>query len=324
MPLQATRVLGVVQQYDGIDDYLQFTADLPNKSFTIAVWAKYDAPTSLYQYALSIGSTISGNSILHLGFRDTGQFICSFYEMSQSFAEYVPPASFDRTQWHHYACVVNNALRERHLYIDGVRVATQPVPRGYIGNSDAFLATAYRSYSNFVSYSKVGIRDLFLYTRDLPAAEIQRLAKITPDSVMVTMPDSANNCRWRDGGGNIHEYEINHTLLTWDQAKTEAESRTRGGQRGYVATITTAAENTCVVDLINTTDGWKDGNSGFGPWIGAKRVSAGGSFMWQSGPERGQFILDNMTYNRWSGANPDNNGGVENAIHFLGKPNLDL
>jgi hypothetical protein len=134
----------------------------------------------------------------------------------------------------------------------------------------------------------------------------------------------ANNCRWRDGGGNIHEYEINHTLLTWDQAKAEAESRTRGGQRGYLATVTTAAENTCVVDLINTTAGLNNGNSGSGPWMGAKRVSAGGSFMWQVGPERGQFILDNMTYNRWSGFEPNNVGGVEDAINFNGTTNLDL
>jgi alpha-tubulin suppressor-like RCC1 family protein len=324
LPLQATSVLGVVQQYDGIDDYQQFTADMANKSFTIAVWAKYDVPLNVYQFALSIGSTIADNTVVHMGFRDTGQFICDFYETSKSYAEYVPPASFDRTQWHHYACVFNNALRERHLYIDGVRVATQHVPRGFIGNSDAFLATAYRSYANVVRYAKVSIRDLFLYTRDLPAAEIQRLAQITPDSVMVTMPDIANNCRWRDGGGNIHEYEINHTLLTWDQAKAVAESRTRGGQRGYLATVTTAAENTCVVDLINTTAGWKDGNSGLGPWMGAKRVSAGGTFMWQGGPERGQFIIDNMTYTRWTGGLPDNNYGIEDAIHFFEKPNLNL
>ncbi len=96
-----------------------------------------------------------------------------------------------------------------------------------------------------------------------------------------------------------------------------AESRRRGGQRGYLATVLSASENNCLVDLINAQSGWVSGSTGLGPWLGAKRVSQTGPFIWQGGPELGMRLDDNLAFNRFTGGNPDNNGNIENAVHIF-------
>jgi hypothetical protein len=41
---------------------------------------------------------------------------------------------------------------------------------------------------------------------------------------MLSEPHPASACRWVDKGGMVHEYEINHDLLTWDQATSSCRS----------------------------------------------------------------------------------------------------
>jgi alpha-tubulin suppressor-like RCC1 family protein len=321
LPVQANTIMGPVQYFDGVDDYHQMSANIANKSFTVAVWAKYESDASLSRGIVSIGSTIANNAVFYLGFRNTGQYICNFYEATLSYTEYTPPPQFDRSQWHHYACTFDNVTKNRSLYIDGTLVAVQNVPLGFVGDSDVYIGVTYKQSPGHAVYYKGGVRDLFIYDRVLSASELTRIQAITPNSVMLSEPHPASACRWVDKGGMVHEYEINQDLLTWDQAKAAAESRTRGGQKGYLATIMSAAENECLVQLVETQLGWTSGATGDGPWLGAKRVSPGGTFIWQGGPEKGAQLKSSVSgapvsYDNWNTGEPNNATGIENALQI--------
>ena len=328
LPVQVNTIMGAAQYFDGVNDFHQTSIDLANKSFTVAVWAAHDSNTTNMNM-ISVGSEISRNTTLHLGFNSSGTFACRFYE-SVLYTEYTPPVTFDKTQWHHYACSYNQELKERKLYIDGNLVATQQLSQGYSGNNAFYIGVAYREYAQSVNYFKGSMRDVMVYNRALSTNEINRIKDLTPKSVMISEPHPASNCRWVDKGGMVHEYEINHDLLTWDQAKAAAETRTRGGQNGYLVTITSQAENDCLLQMIDTQQGWVTYWSAhlnsyydLGPWIGAKRLTSGGAFTWQGGPENGMrlhsssndvggyenwyygwpFVTDQMVVRFWSQGN---------------------
>ncbi|GGE35157.1 hypothetical protein GCM10011360_23740 [Primorskyibacter flagellatus] len=101
--------------------------------------------------------------------------------------------------------------------------------------------------------------------------------------------------------GNGHSYELVLSLpVTWDYAKTEAE--TRGG---YLATVTSQEEWDFIVAL----------NSGnMRAWLGGTDSTdygtTEGNWIWATGPETGQAI----TFNAWGAGEPNNSGGNE---HFL-------
>ena len=49
--------------------------------------------------------------------------------------------------------------------------------------------------------------------------------------------------------GNNHYYQVIDQYMSWDSAKTYAESLTYNGQQGYLATITGSGENDFVYSL---------------------------------------------------------------------------
>lgn len=125
---------------------------------------------------------------------------------------------------------------------------------------------------------------------------------------------------------NGHYYEfVSSSGITWDQAKTDAESRTLYGLNGYLVTITSDSENTLITSMA--------GGNG---WIGASDADSEGIWKWVTGPEAGtQFWTGdtnagtnstsnygssyNGQYSNWASSEPNNadsSRGGEDVAHF--------
>lgn len=116
-------------------------------------------------------------------------------------------------------------------------------------------------------------------------------------------------------GGNGHFYEAVAAgdFITWEEADQAA---TASG--GYLATITSQAENNFVFDLIDDPAYWNPSYNLRGPWIGgfqpARSPEPDGNWQWVTGEP---FI-----YSNWDTGQPNNAGnGNENRIHFGNRPN---
>ncbi len=107
-------------------------------------------------------------------------------------------------------------------------------------------------------------------------------------------------------GGNGHFYEAVLAPTTWSEA--ELAARERGG---HLATISSAAENDFVFELVDSPEFWTGFGGGFccswGPWLGGRRE--GNGFRW---------ITDEpFSYSNWLPGEPNNSSGVENSLHFF-------
>jgi hypothetical protein len=104
---------------------------------------------------------------------------------------------------------------------------------------------------------------------------------------------------------NGHLYQFIPGNFTWFQARDAAAARTAYGASGYLATITSAAENNFVYQRI----------SGDG-WLGANDIDTEKRWIWATGPEAGTHFFQE---------NPSGGGGsaVEGRFHAWanGEPN---
>lgn len=116
---------------------------------------------------------------------------------------------------------------------------------------------------------------------------------------------------WAHPDGTTHWYDvvIAASGSTWNDA--ELAARTLGG---YLATITSAAENAVVFQLIDDPAYWVTRASGMqsGPWIGGIQPSGSpepaGGWAWVS--------TEPLGYTNWAPNQPDNAVGNENRMHF--------
>lgn len=137
---------------------------------------------------------------------------------------------------------------------------------------------------------------------------------------------------------NGHFYEYYSTSSNWTVAKSVAENRSYFGRKGYLATLTSQAENSFASVLIgqNSWIGCSDDkdqvNSAVGYSLFASQSAAEGAFYWVTGPERGTKISGTNAYsgslnavsgvyNNWAPSEPNdypNNSivGEENFGHM--------
>ena len=108
--------------------------------------------------------------------------------------------------------------------------------------------------------------------------------------------------QWTVGsGGNGHYYEfIAGTDISWNTARGSALSA-----GGYLATITSAAENTFVAALVTA--------GGVRGWLGGSDAAVEGTFRWMDGPEAGNLL----TYTNFPAGEP-NNFGDEDYLEMFG------
>ncbi len=83
--------------------------------------------------------------------------------------------------------------------------------------------------------------------------------------------------------GHYYEY-VEDNGITWDAAKTAAEAKTLYGLNGYLATVTSQAENDYIAPKL--------GGDG---WMGASDAASEGVWKWVTGPEAGTHFFNGYT-----------------------------
>jgi hypothetical protein len=119
-------------------------------------------------------------------------------------------------------------------------------------------------------------------------------------------------------GGNGHFFQAIETPngVTWDDAQSYA-----GLRGGYLATITSAAENQFVFKLIDDSKYWilnaPYNEHNLGPWLGGHRLPVPGPVI----PDQNWVWANNgrpMTYTNWAPTEPDNSSsGTEDRLQFM-------
>lgn len=124
--------------------------------------------------------------------------------------------------------------------------------------------------------------------------------------------------------GEEHYYEQiylpkgNEMGNTWQESKVLAEARSYNGMKGYLATITSAAENEIIRQKM------QQGNFSLVAWLGGSDAGQEGVWRWVTGPEAGmQFsqqvpgqsgVSVNGMFQDWGFPEPNNAGGNENYL----------
>ena len=113
---------------------------------------------------------------------------------------------------------------------------------------------------------------------------------------------------------NGHFYQvINDPNISWTDAKAAADASTLFGLKGYLATLTSAAENTFAYEKAQ-----------FNGWIGGSDAASPGVWAWADGPENGlQFWSGTVggtvvagQYDNWAPSQPDDSGGNQRYLRF--------
>ena len=110
--------------------------------------------------------------------------------------------------------------------------------------------------------------------------------------------------QWTVGaGGNGNWYEYVAASVDWHGARAGALASSFAGESGYLATLTSAAENMFASLLA--------GGGGALAWIGLTDQAVEGVYRWIDGPEGGQIT----GYLNWNGGEPNNCCGGEDYVH---------
>lgn len=127
------------------------------------------------------------------------------------------------------------------------------------------------------------------------------LALLTSNAQAVPM-------QWSAGvGGNDHWYEYVSTSVDWNTARANALGSTWMGQSGYLATLTSGAEESFIQSMgiglswIGGSDEWD-----------AMSEADDGFWKWMDGPEAGQAL----SYTNWSWGEPNNCCGGEDYLQM--------
>ena len=126
---------------------------------------------------------------------------------------------------------------------------------------------------------------------------------------------------YRSENGNYYEFvsiptSSGASLPTWTASKTAAEARTFLGLRGYLASVTSAAENKFLTDSFDSR-GWigaqADANRKW-TWVGVASPENNKSF-W-NGDVDGSFTNAEIKYANWDTSEPNNDLRNESYVQF--------
>ena len=166
-------ILNGALYFNGSDVLLTPSIATSTNGLTVSCWAKSASP-SWNAYGCLISRRPS--FVLHpiMGSKELRFYI---YLTASTLIEtaWLPPASFDITQWHHYAGVFDASKQQAILYVDGLPVAAAAAAaiypssgQIYIGKDDYTLD----NYRNFIG----SIDDARIYNYALSQSQLQTLA----------------------------------------------------------------------------------------------------------------------------------------------------
>ena len=113
--------------------------------------------------------------------------------------------------------------------------------------------------------------------------------------------------------GHYYEY-VADNLITWQDARADAQARTYYGLQGYLATITSldeavlCGEQTQGAGWIGGTD---EAEEGVWKWVTGPEGLAGGVEFWRGGPGG-----STTTFAYWNSGEPNNTNGGEDYAHI--------
>lgn len=131
---------------------------------------------------------------------------------------------------------------------------------------------------------------------------------------VLTRRPASSRTRW-SVNGHYYEPVLAQGGITWSNANAIAISR-----GGYLAHIESEAENEFVFQLLQNREFWRGNGprNWLGPWIGGFRgIGASGSpdvWFWETGKP--------IAFAHWAPDQPNNVGGNENRIQFMGQGDI--
>ena len=171
------------------------------------------------------------------------------------------------------------------------------------------LTVSYVSSTGTLNIS--GTATIATYQAFLRGVTASTTATSGTKTVYFSVSQGSSDVLYYSGTGHFYEY-VAASGITWTNANTAASSRYYDGHQGYLATITSAEENSFLAEKC-AGDGW----------LGASDNDSEGAWKWVTGPESGtQFwqgasggSIINNKYNNWHSGEP-NNAGNENYLHM--------
>lgn len=191
--------------------------------------------------------------------------------------------------------------------IDGLQIA---IASNYSPDIDAFSYTSFSGISGSFDASN-GIFTLSGsgLSSDYNQA-LDQLSFISTDNLQrKTFTVTLSGVDFFTSTGHFYQY-FNEPLISWADAKQEAENKTLFGLRGYLTTITSSEENDFILSRVSGT-----------AWIGASDEDTEGDWRWVTGPEglenngSGMRLTDGFT--NWNAGEPNNSGGNEHYAHMM-------
>ena len=125
-----------------------------------------------------------------------------------------------------------------------------------------------------------------------------------------------------DDGTHYYEFVTADGNVTWDAARPLATARTLNGLSGYLASVTSQAENDFITSKVGSAQAWLGGND----------IAIDGTWVWADAPEtdpfwiagtcatglKGMCTLSSVDhFNYWNNTEPNNYEGNENALQIL-------
>lgn len=159
-------------------------------------------------------------------------------------------------------------------------------------------------------------------TADVNAAldSMIHLAGTSSGAATITISAAVNPADLHFNPSNGHYYEFISTPRTWNDARNAATARSFAGMPGYLATVTSAAENAFITEKTGGT----------AAWLGGTDVAQEGRWVWADGPEAGQVFWTSACgagfrgtcvatdgYNNFNSGEPNNYKGNEDGLQIL-------